>query len=50
MGNAFIDKLCGHVALTAEDIALVVAECANARDVDARDAARRVALEHFPCG
>ena len=36
MSNAFIDKLCGHVALPLEDIALLVAECANARDVPAR--------------
>ena len=36
MVNAFIRKLCGHVALSAADIALLTAECASARDVPAR--------------
>lgn len=36
MGTAFIDKLCGHVALPAHNIALVAAECANAHGVAAR--------------
>lgn len=36
MGNAFVDKLCGHVALPAEDIDLLVFACANARSVPAR--------------
>ena len=36
MANAFIDKLCAHAALSADDIALLTAECANARDVPAR--------------
>lgn len=36
MSNAFIDKLCAHVALSADDIALLEAECASARDVPAR--------------
>ena len=36
MGNAFIDKLCAHVALPPEAVALLEAECGNARDVAAR--------------
>ncbi len=36
MANAFIDKLNAHVSLSRDDIALLEAECANARDVPAR--------------
>lgn len=36
MANAFIDKLCAHVPLSPEDVALLVAECSTARDVPAR--------------
>ena len=36
MTNAFIDKLCAHVPLSADDIALLVAECSTARQVPAR--------------
>lgn len=36
MANAFVDKLCAHAALSTDDIALLTAECASARDVPAR--------------
>lgn len=35
MPNALITKLCKHVALSDDDIDLLEAECANARDVEA---------------
>ena len=36
MSNAFIDKLTAHVALSRDDISMLEAECANARDIPAR--------------
>ena len=36
MANAFVDKLSAHATLSPEDIAVIEAECTNARDVPAR--------------
>lgn len=36
MANAFIDKLCGHAALSPEDVALLEAACAVQHSVPAR--------------
>ncbi len=36
MSSAFIDKLCGHVALSLDNNGLLEAECHNARDVPPR--------------
>lgn len=36
MSNAFVDKLSAHGTLTCDDIALIEAECATARDIGAR--------------
>lgn len=36
MSNAFIDKLTAHVALSRDDISMLEAECANARNIPAR--------------